>query len=195
MHIKHFYHSEWLVCIEKVLNDCGYSEFWLSQSVPQNMNLSLLVKQRLRDQFKQSWYNNLFNSPKCLNYRIFKCTHNFEKYLLDLPYDLRKAYCNFRCLNHRLPIEQGRFWGVERDDRICDICDMQCIGDEFHYLFECKFFSMERNELLPKDSFKYLNTLKFNDLFNCNDFKTKVNVVKLCKIILSVVNCRTSFNL
>ena len=33
------------------------------------------------------------------------------KYLLNLPYDLRRALCNFRCLNHRLPIERGRFLG------------------------------------------------------------------------------------
>jgi len=65
----------------------------------------------------------VFNSAKCLNYIIFKCSHGLEKYLLNLPYDLKRALCNFRCLNHRLPIERGRFWGVERDDRVCDICD------------------------------------------------------------------------
>jgi hypothetical protein len=76
------------------------------------------VKQRLCDQFKQIWSTTVFNSAKCLNYRIFKCSHGREKYLLNLPYDLRRALCNFRCLNHRLPIERGRFWGVERDDRV-----------------------------------------------------------------------------
>jgi hypothetical protein len=71
----------------------------------------------------------------------------FISYLVQLPYDLRKAYCNYRCLNHRLPIEKGRFWGVKRDDRICDLCDLEHIGDEFHYLFECKYFERERKQL------------------------------------------------
>jgi hypothetical protein len=66
--------------------------------------------------------------------------HQFESYLVQLPYDLRKAYCNCRCLNHRLPIEKGRFWGVKRDHRICDLCVLEHIGYEFHYLFECKYF-------------------------------------------------------
>jgi hypothetical protein len=88
-----------------------------------------MVKQRLCDQYKQTWYERVFNTAKCFNYRIFKCSHKFEEYLVDLPYDLRKAFCNYRCLNHRLRIEQGRFWSVDRDDRICDICNLNNIGD------------------------------------------------------------------
>ena len=105
MHIKHFFHSKWVCCIEKLLNGCGLSEYWLTQNVPKNVLLSKIVKQRLCDQFKQSWSDSVFTSAKCLNYRIFKCLHQFESYLVQLPYDLRKAYCNYRCLNHRLPIE------------------------------------------------------------------------------------------
>jgi hypothetical protein len=104
MHIQH-----WVCCIEKLLNDCGLSEYWLTQNVPKNVILSKIVKQRLCDQFKQSWSESVFTSAQCLNYRIFKCIHQLENSLVQLPYDLRKAYCNYRCLNHRLPIEKGRF--------------------------------------------------------------------------------------
>ena len=54
---------------------------------------------------------------------------------------------HFRCLNHRLPIERGRFWGIERDDRICDICNKNQLGDEYHYLFNCTFFNNEKKSL------------------------------------------------
>ena len=57
-----------------------------------------------------------------------------------------------------MPIEQGRFWGVDRDDRICDIYNLNNIGDEFHYLFECTFFENERKKLLPFDVLKNPNT-------------------------------------
>ena len=188
MHMEHFFHSKWLTCIENTLNSCGLSEFWLSQNVPHNLALSHMVKQRLCDQFKQSWCEKVFDSAKCLNYRIFKCSHNFEKYLIELPFDLRKAFCNYRCLNHRLPVEQGRFWGVDRDDRICDICNMNSIGDEFHYIFECKFFNEERKQFLPQDFMKKPNAVKFHSLFNVDDYSTKVKIAKFCKIILSVIN-------
>ena len=86
-----------------------------------------------------------------------------------------------------MPIEQGRFWGVDRDDRICDICNLNNIGDEFHYLFECTFFENERKLLLPVDVLKNPNTVKFYDLFNDVNFNDKIKIAKFCKIILSVV--------
>jgi len=27
-------------------------------------------------------------------------------------------------------LKRGRFWGVGRDDRVCDICDTGSLGDE-----------------------------------------------------------------
>ena len=117
-----FFHFKWICHIENIFNESGYSDYWLSQNVPKSVNISKIVKQRLCDQFKQTWSTTVFNSPKCLNYRIFKCNHTtVEQYLLQLPNDLRNALCNFRCLNHKLPTEKGRFWGVERDDRICEV--------------------------------------------------------------------------
>ena len=46
---------------------------WISQGVFKNVALSNMVKQRLCDQYKQTWYERVFNTAKCLNYRIFKC--------------------------------------------------------------------------------------------------------------------------
>lgn len=188
MHSENFFHSKWICCIENTLNDCGLSEYWLSQQVPMKLDLPGIVKQCLSDQFKQSWYEKLYNSPKCLNYRIFKCTHSFEKYLVNLPFDLRKALCNFRCLNNRLPIEQGRFYGIDRDDRICNICNCNSIGDEFHYLLECSFFENERKKFIPRCFIFKPNIVKFNELFNSDNIDIVSNIAKFCKIILSVVN-------
>lgn len=185
MHVNHFFHSKWICSIEKTLNDSGYSEYWLSQSVPSNLSLSRMVKDRLCDQFKQSWYNKVYDTPKCLNYRIYKRLHEFEKYLTQLPDDLRKALCNFRCLNNRLPVEKGRFWGVDRDDRICDICNCNSIGDEFHYLFECSFFNNERKQFIPHEYIVKPNTNKFCQLFNSDNYDILFNTAKFCKIILS----------
>ena len=55
IHLDNFFHSKWIVCIEITLNTCGLSQYWLSQNVPKNVNLSNLVKQSLCDQFKQKW--------------------------------------------------------------------------------------------------------------------------------------------
>jgi hypothetical protein len=53
------------------------------------------------------------------------------------------------------------------DDRICDLCDLEHIGDEFHYLFECTYFERERKQLLP--NIQKSDVLIYHDLFNDND--------------------------
>ena len=80
--------------------------------MPEKCNLAKMVKEKLIDQFKQIWFGLIYDSAKCLNYRIFKTTHCFESYIEYLPDDLRIALSKFRCVNHKLPIERGRFWGL-----------------------------------------------------------------------------------
>ena len=52
----------------------------------------------------------------------------------------------FRTLNHRLPIEVGRWRNIIRENRICNLCNGRNLGDEFHYLFECPSLSNERKK-------------------------------------------------
>ena len=150
MHMRNTFHSKWLSFIEKILNSCSFSHYWLAQHVPENCNLAKMVKEKLIDQFKQCWFGLIYDSPKCLNYRIFKTTHCFESYINYLPDDLRIALSKSRCVNHKLPIERGRFWGVARDDRICELCNSAKLGDEYHYIFECTYLRTERHNFIPK---------------------------------------------
>ena len=78
MHTRGFYSSKWLVCVQNTLNDCGFSEYWIHQNVLANCCLAKMVKSRLIDQFKQNWYNSVFEISKCLNYRIFKQNHDLK---------------------------------------------------------------------------------------------------------------------
>jgi hypothetical protein len=41
--------------------------------------------------------------------------------------------CRFRCGNHRLPIESGRWQNIPRQKRLCHLCDSREMGDEYHY--------------------------------------------------------------
>ena len=77
--------------------------------------------------------------------------------------------CKFRCGCHRLPIESGRWHKIQRDERTCIICNSNEIGDEYHYILVCNFFSSERKKLLPKYCQKNANTAKFNQLFSSTD--------------------------
>jgi hypothetical protein len=62
----------------------------------------------------------------------------FETYSDILSDKDRITLCKFRTCNHRLPIEIGRWQNVDRSDRICPICQTEEIGDEFHYILQCR---------------------------------------------------------
>ena len=148
-------------------------------------SIGKMVKLKLIENFKQAWRESVFNSAKCLNYRIFKTDLVFEQYFHLLPNDLAMAFCHFRCLNHKLPIELGRFWGVERDDRNCELCRVNRLGDEYHYLFECSYFDEQRRLCLPRGLPRHPNTVIFGKVMNNKDIQVLFKLSKFCKDILA----------
>ena len=52
----------------------------------------------------------------------------------------------------------GRFVGTLRDDRICELCFLDKIGDELYYMLECTYFSDARGVYLPGNSLAAPNT-------------------------------------
>ena len=83
-------------------------------------------------------------------------------------------------LNHKLPIETGRWNNIQREDRKCNLCDLNDLGDEFHYLFKCKQIDNKRKECIDKKCSHRPNILKFKNLMS----STKKSLLKiLCSLI------------
>ena len=69
---------------------------------------------------------------------------------------------------------------VGEKSTVCTICTDGEIGDEFHYILQCKSFANDR-KLCPSQYFSHrINTLKFDQLFQ---IKNKPILTKLCKFI------------
>ena len=180
------YHSKWLICVRDVLFECGFHNCWNEQAVSRNVNLSRNVKQFLFDKFVVEWKYQIFNSPKCINYRIYKSDFGIEKYFTVLPPDLMYTLIRFRCGSHKLPIETGRFYNIDRSERLCDLCDKEELGDEFHYIFNCTFFNTERRKFIPQHIYNNRNIQSLSDLMNSHDKYTLVGLAKFCKIVMSI---------
>ena len=118
------------------------------------------------------------------NYRMFKHNFQYEDYLNTLPHTSANLFMKFRLLNHKLPIQKGRFLGIERNERLCQKCNINEIGDEFHYIFKCPFFTNSRRQFLKPYFWKYPNTLKFSALFNSSNKTILKNLVAFIRIIL-----------
>ena len=185
LHQRDLFHSKWLLSVKDSLISSNHDMLWNSQdtvSVPKN--IAQKVKLKLIEKFKHSWSNSVFTA-KCLNYRIFKTELVFEQYFDLLPRDLAIAFCHFRCVNHKLPIELGRFWGVERDDRVCELCQLNKLGDEYHYLLECTYFEQQRRMYLPRSLHCSPNTINFEKIMNSKDISVLFKLSKFCKDILA----------
>ena len=182
LHKEDVFHSDWLLYIKDTLDKNGLLNYWNDQYAPKNVCLSKKVKNTCKDAFISEWKSSIFYSPKCINYRIFKKDFGLEKYFSILPCDLVYCLSNFRCVSHRLPVECGRFYNIDRSDRLCDLCN----GDEFHYIFNCEFFENERKMFLPAHIYITRNVISFEKLFNSNDRYTLIGLAKFCKIVMSI---------
>ena len=86
--------------------------------------------------------------------------------------------------NPKLPIETGRWYGIDRENRQCLKCNSRSIGDEFHYIMECHFFFAEnRTQLISRYLTQRPTILKFKKIM-CTSEKTKLE--KLCSFIRKI---------
>ena len=54
---------------------------------------------------------------------MFKHDFKLENYLLKLSTKNARILCKFRTGNVKLPIETGRWFNIERDNRMCHLCN------------------------------------------------------------------------
>ena len=181
-----FFNSEyklsWLNAVRCLLNDLGLSFIWSHGCSYSLVYFKNLVKQRLRDQFLQSWYESVYDHNICTTYRIFKEKFCFENYLLHLSPLVRRNLLRFRLSCHKFPIQSQRYINIPREQRLCTICNIAEIGDEFHYLFTCKnaILLEKRTSLLPKYYWTHPNVFKFNQLMST---KSKSKLMKLSRFV------------
>ena len=138
------------------------------------------------DQFKQTWSTSVENSPKALNYRLYKKVVSFENYLEIVKDKDLFLLCHFRTSNNRLPIEFGRWQNINRENRVCNLCQGRELGDTFQCLFECTEFIHDRARLIPQKYRYSSNIVKYCALMCSNSV---VDLSKLCKFI-KIVNSK-----
>ena len=66
----------------------------------------------------------------------------------------------------------------------CPYCDYDVLGDEFHYLFVCEYFSQERNKYID-EKWTISPQLHFiHDVFQGNDSRDLRNLALFIDIIV-----------
>ena len=83
-----------------------------------------------------------------------------------------------------MPIVAGRYAKIPLVDRLCKLCTENEIGDEFHYLLKCPYFTEDRNMFIHEYYYMEPNTIKMTQLFELTDSK---DLLKLAKFIKKIV--------
>ena len=118
-----------------------------------------VVKRRLIKTFLASWdkkRTETFISGKLDTYFGIKKCFEREPYLCMSKFSLRKALCKLRISAHQLLIELGMYKKnkLQRDERTCKKCDTGNVEDEFHFLFECSNYNIERRDFFTTINLK-----------------------------------------
>ena len=133
MYDQNVYKSKWIVKVKNILDSCGFSFLWNESTVNTKWLKEALVL-RLMDISRQQWHTEINENRLCDTYRIFKENLILEPYLSTLDLDYRLYLAKFRCGSHKLPISINKFSDQELS-RLCNLCNLNELGDEFHYMF------------------------------------------------------------
>ena len=60
--------------VKNIIESCGFSGFWITQSVPNPKWFSLAIFQKAKDQYMQEWATHLKTASSGTNYKLFKDT-------------------------------------------------------------------------------------------------------------------------
>ena len=124
-------HSNWILKIQRILEECGRSDLWLNQSC--NHYCSKIIKSVLEAQFLQILSIKLESSSKGLNYRLFKDSINLESFFIKVTRSLFIHIGKLRTGNHRFQCERGRWQGLDINERKFTLCNCLEAGDEFRF--------------------------------------------------------------
>ncbi len=185
LYLKAEHRSSYISCIQHILTDIGMPSLWETHYVD-NLNPAWFkekVSRSLKDLFLQRWYSHISSDSIYTNYRMFKPIFQAEPYLRILPTDCVKALLKFRVLNNKLPVNRLRFEDIPRNERICKNCNINEVGDEFHYLFSCPFFNSIRNQYITKYYIYKPSSEKFTKLLNSINKKLLFNLKRFITII------------
>lgn len=155
--------SPWINHIKSLLQNTGVNFIWLSQQVQNCMYTGTIVNKVQQDQFLQAWCDKIAENPDFTSYRIFKSDIAREKYLSVLPEYLLQPFIEFRTGSYRIPVNNRRL-ELPRNERKCKYCQMNKLGDEFHFLFQCSTLTGIRNKYIPASYIRNPDIVKMKNL-------------------------------
>ena len=145
----------WTSAIKKNLESLGFAYVWLNINDYIDVNM---LNRRQRDQYIQTWFENINNLSKLYYYAKMKNMYCFEDYLTLIRSEkLRMLITRLRLASYDLEIEIGRHNRIDRNNRICKLCNSNAIETEFHFVMVCPLYKDLRRKYIPFSSWPTVN--------------------------------------
>ena len=171
----------WSSNIMSLLNELGFSYLWNDQALSRSQ-LNMVI-QRIYDHFFQEYYASYDISSKMDVFKTITKHFKLEKYISCIDIEKhRVALSRLRCSAHKLMIEEGRYRGVERNERVCPLCTMNVVEDEYHFLLVCPMYRELRKKYLPSFYCRWPSKNKFIKLLNDNQVSVLKKLAKFVYI-------------
>jgi hypothetical protein len=162
----------WASNVKTLLDSYGYSNVFDN---PSEMNLCMFhreFKLRVIDVFKQHWINSIDQSTSLPLYNYFKPVFGQEQYLNKLPVKSMVAISKLRLSSHCLRIVTSRYTNnrIPLEERLCTLCNLNEIEDEFHLVLKCPVYNDLRKRFIRNvytnrpSVFKFISMLQTNDM-------------------------------
>ena len=115
----------------------------------------------------------------------------YEKYLdLSKYKSYRQHITKIRLSSHKLRIETGRYGRnrIDRNERLCQICNCGDIEDEYHFIIICSKYSDIRKKYIAKYYLQRPSMYKFLELLSNKNHKILDNLAIFIKHALQIRN-------
>jgi len=89
--------------------------------------------------------------------------------------------------NNYLPVEKGRWYRQDLINRKCRLCNLNEIGDEFHYLFKCHLFTDDRTTFISNRLCRNPNVYTYENIMNTKNKKILLALGKFFRKVLESV--------
>ena len=166
----------WLKIVEYLIDYTDTKKYFgIKEIISKPKKLIEIFESKLKTLYKKWWKENIIKESKMKFYSEYKKEFRFESYIDNLNWKKRKIVCKFRLSNHILPIEKLRYSNIKRDERLCPICNIKEIGDEYHYLLKCTNNSIEK----LRDNFK-------NSVIGMSKELRKLDIINIIKYCINM---------
>ena len=175
----------WANRVARLVETLGHGN--LLSNFNSEINYRQLLLQRIRDQYIQTWFAKIQDSSKLYYYRLFKTNFEMEPYLTVTKNNiLQMQFARFRLSAHQLNIEKGRHLQLNRNERLCTLCNSSAVESEFHFLLNCQKYLYLRRKYNINQSRATIST--FIIIMSTKNTQKLLNLMNFVKSAMELRN-------